>query len=66
MPRFLSEEEQTYIIAPRENGAPFCGDAGSCGAVNTGPGLAGRYRDDGWAVRVVRGGRRLRAEWKTQ
>jgi len=31
----ISSEEQTYIVAPGENRAPLCGDASTCGAVDT-------------------------------
>ncbi len=59
-------QEQTYIVAPGENRAPFRWDAGACGAVETWPGLIGIYWDDGGTVRVAWGSRCLRATRKGQ
>lgn len=57
---------RSYIVAPGENRAPLCGDAGPCGAVNAGPGLVGGDWDDSGAVRVAWSTRRLRAEQKNR
>lgn len=59
-------QDWTYVIAPGENRAPFCGDASTCTAVDTWPGLVGLHRNYGGAVRVSWASRRLWAKEKNK